>query len=68
MNEPIRFRIFSIIISAVLLAISATAAMAVEFTVKVDPSVVTDGQPLSGRLLIFMRKDDGKPSDGFGVN
>ena len=68
MSEPIRFRIFSIILSAVLLAISATAAMAVEFTVKVDPSVVTDGQPLSGRLLIFMRKDDGKPSDGFGVN
>lgn len=24
--------------------------------------------PVSGRLLIFMRKDDGKPTDGFGVN
>ena len=35
----------------------------VKFKVSVDSAVASE--TLSGRLLIFMRKDDGKPSDGF---
>ncbi len=42
------------------------AAGPVTFKVNVDPSVVPANEPLSGRLLIFMKKDNGKPTDGFG--
>src|SRR5438105_7457948 len=48
-------------------AVSSAYGQAVHFRVKLDPAVASDA-PLSGRLLIFMRKDDGKPSDGFGVD
>lgn len=52
-----------------LAAAAATlAAGPVTFKIKVDPSVVPANEPLSGRLLIFMKKDDGKPTDGFGTD
>ncbi|MEP6945859.1 MAG: alpha/beta hydrolase-fold protein [Acidobacteriota bacterium] len=56
----------AIFISAAAAA-NVFAAEAVRFTVRLDPSVA-GSVPVSGRLLIFMKKDDGKPSDGFGVD
>jgi hypothetical protein len=44
----------------------ASAAEPLRFKVDIDPSMASTATPISGRLLIFMRKDDGKPSDGFG--
>ncbi len=51
-----------------VLAIAAVGASAapIRFTVKVADKIDGVTAPLSGRLLIFMRKDDGKPTDGFG--
>ena len=52
-----------------LIAIAQTAAaQSVHFKIGIDPSLVTTTESVSGRLLIFMRKDDGKPSTGFGVD
>lgn len=51
-----------------LLQIGIFAASPVRFKVNLDPSLLKSGEPVSGRLLIFMRKDDGKPSDGFGTD
>jgi S-formylglutathione hydrolase FrmB len=56
-----------VIIAAILLVSAAAYATPVHFQIELDPAVAGDS-PLSGRLLIFMRKDDGKPSDGFGVD
>lgn len=64
-------RLFLASICVVLCAMAlstAAYAEAVRFNVIVDPSVTKPGEPISGRLLIFMRKDDGKPSDGFGAD
>jgi S-formylglutathione hydrolase FrmB len=47
--------------------ISAQTNICQKITVNIDKSVA-GSSPVSGRLLIFMRKDDGKPSDGFGAN
>ena len=41
---------------------AANAAGAVHFRLRLDPAVAGD-TPLSGRLLIFMKKDDGKSAD-----
>jgi hypothetical protein len=46
---------------------AGAAAEPVHFRVKLDPSVA-GGERVSGRLLIFMRRDDGKPSEGFGAD
>lgn len=46
----------------------AAAADAVRFKISADPSVASAEAPLSGRLLIFMRKPGAKPSDGFGTD
>lgn len=46
--------------------IGALAAGTTRFSVSLDRSLVRPGETVSGRLLIFMRKDDGKPSDRFG--
>ncbi len=48
-------------------AVSAQSADCQKITVNIDKSIAGEA-PVSGRLLIFMRKDDGKPSDGFGDN
>ena len=51
------------------LAASTTAALGqTRFRVNIDSSLVSADKPVSGRLLIFMKKDDGKPSDGFGAD
>ena len=42
------------------------AAAPVSFKINVADKIDGVSAPLSGRLLVFMRKDDGKPSDGFG--
>jgi enterochelin esterase-like enzyme len=62
-----RKSILNLIFLAIFLTGSATSALAVQFTVKLDASAGSD-KVVSGRLLIFMRKDDGKPSDGFGTD
>ncbi len=64
MHKSFLKRTFSLAILTLALAASASA---VQFTVKLDPSVGSD-KTVSGRLLIFMRNDDGKPSDGFGTD
>jgi enterochelin esterase-like enzyme len=46
----------------------AAAADAVRFKISADPAVASAEAPLSGRLLIFMRKPGAKPSDGFGTD
>jgi hypothetical protein len=46
----------------------SSAAEPLRFRITVDQPVAGLSGPLSGRLLIFMRKDDGKPTDGFGTN
>jgi len=51
-----------------LVQMGAFAAGSTRFDVSLDPSLVRSGETVSGRLLIFMRKDDGKPSDGFGAD
>jgi hypothetical protein len=63
-NFPVRF-LFAL---SLLFGLSqlASAAEPVHFKVSVDPSIASPNAPVSGRLLIFMRKDDGKPTDGFG--
>lgn len=43
---------------------AVSAAEPVHFRIKLDAAAAGDA-PLSGRLLIFMKKDDGKASDGF---
>ena len=55
----------------VLTAVSCTAAFSfasepIRFKVSVAPSIVGAEAPLSGRLLVFMKKA-GKDTDGFGV-
>jgi len=56
-----------LLLALVTCSAAAFAAEPVRFRVSVD-AAVAGGEPLSGRLLIFMKKDDGKPSDGFGVD
>lgn len=51
-----------------VLQIGAFASGSVRFKVSLDPSMAKAGEAISGRLLIFMKKDDGKPSDGFGAD
>src|SRR5687767_6061710 len=62
-----RKSILKIIFLGVLFTFSAASVLAVQFTVKLDADAGSD-KVVSGRLLIFMRKDDGKPSDGFGTD
>lgn len=47
--------------------VSAQTNICQKITINIDRSVA-GGSPISGRLLIFMRKDDGKPTDGFGAD
>lgn len=51
-------------------AVCVQFAAAAPVTLKINVAERIDGVagPLSGRLLVFMRKDDGKPTDGFGPN
>ena len=60
------------IISCVLFVLALTAQLSaaapIKFKVQVAEKIDGVTTPLSGRLMIFMRKDDGKPTDGFGPN
>lgn len=47
--------------------ISADAAP-MRFSLSVSPELTGADLPISGRLLVFMKKDDGKPTDGFGTD
>lgn len=59
---------FALSFSAIILISAAVfSAEPVKFKVSVD-SAVAGSEPLSGRLLVFMKKDDGKPTDGFGID
>ena len=55
-------------IAAAFLFTLTAAAQSVTFKVDADAAVASTAEPLSGRLLIFMKKDDGKPTDGFGTD
>lgn len=59
--------VFLAVLISLTAAAGAFAAGPVKFTVKLDASVA-GANPVSGRLLVFMKKDDGKPTDGFGVD
>src|SRR5713101_4716369 len=64
-----RTKTFLILIGFFLfVSANAHAAGTVNFKVTLDPAAAVSSQPISGRLLIFMRKDDGKPNDGFGAD
>lgn len=55
---------------ALLVAIfAAFAVQAAPARIKINLLDKIEGvaAPVSGRLLVFMRRDDGKPTDGFGV-
>lgn len=55
--------VVSLLAALLLVGFTASeAAASVRFKVKLDAAIAGDA-PLSGRLLIFMKKDDGKPSD-----
>jgi len=60
------------IISCVLFVFTFTAQLSaaapIKFRVQVAENIDGVAAPFSGRLLIFMRKDDGKPTDGFGTD
>ncbi len=69
MYKPAFRFLLAFVFTALAFAVSvADAFAATHFTVALDQSLVKNGESLSGRLLIFMRKDDGKPTDGFGVD
>ena len=55
----------TILLAAVLLGLATASAAQVHFNIKLDPALSTNA-PLSGRLLIFMKKDDGQPPAVFG--
>lgn len=64
-----KFRVISLQLFVVL-ALLVSGALAQtntcsQITISIDKNVAGEA-PVSGRLLIFMRKDDGKPTDGFG--
>ena len=54
--------------ASVLMGAALANAAPVRFRVSVSPSLAGAETPLSGRLLVFMKKDDGKPTDGFGTD
>lgn len=60
------------IIACVLFVLPFTsqlsAAATIKFRVQVAEKIDGVTAQVSGRLLIFMRKDDGKPTDGFGTD
>lgn len=56
-NTGLLFRLIAISAFLFFAFSIAGAADGVHFRIKVDPSVVKAGQPLSGRLLIFMTRD-----------
>jgi len=58
----------SALLIVLTLAAAALAGEPVKFRVTLDAPSVKPGEAVSGRLLIFMKKDDGKPTDGFGVD
>ncbi|MEP6787051.1 MAG: alpha/beta hydrolase-fold protein [Acidobacteriota bacterium] len=71
----IRVKVFRLFVLSLFLAglfqVAANAAATfgqTHFRVTIDASLVSADKPVSGRLLMFMKKDDGKPSDGFGVD
>jgi S-formylglutathione hydrolase FrmB len=49
-----KFHLLLLVAAALLLGNAVSAAETVRFKIRVDPSVVKENQPLSGRLLIFM--------------
>jgi enterochelin esterase-like enzyme len=64
-NLPVSFAIFLLAVFG--LVQFAAAADPIRFKIDIDPSMASGG-PVSGRLLVFMRRDDGKPTDGFGTD
>lgn len=66
-NQRYRIVFFSLVLSVVsVFAAIHTSAAPVRFKINLADRIDGVTEPLSGRLLIFMRKDDGKPTDGFG--
>jgi len=71
MNRKVRLfclrSLFAAVVCGLLLTSSTFAQTNAcqKIIINIDKKVAGDS-PVSGRLLIFMRKDDGKPSDGFG--
>src|SRR5689334_3961778 len=61
---PRRYVRAATILAAALFLLTTASAAQVRFKIKLDPAV-NAGVPLSGRLLIFMKKDDGTTT-GFG--
>lgn len=61
----LRFAIVVFVLTA-----STQFVTAAPLSLKINVADKIDGvsAPLSGRLLVFMRKDDGKPSEGFGTD
>ena len=61
-----RFARLTAAAAVLVFAVSIAAAAPVHFKITLDASAAgSAAEPLSGRLLIFMRKDNGKPSEGF---
>jgi len=58
-----------ILFLALTLALGAHFSASAQIKLKISLAENVDGvaAPVSGRLLVFMRKDDGKPTDGFGT-
>jgi S-formylglutathione hydrolase FrmB len=56
---------YPILLAAVLFVSATATAAQVHFKINLDPAVSGNGA-LSGRLLIFMKKDDGQPPAVFG--
>ncbi len=58
-----------ILFLALTLALGAHFSASAQIKLRISLADNVDGvaAPVSGRLLVFMRKDDGKPTDGFGT-
>ncbi len=65
---PLSLRLALIAFALVAFVQLAASAEPVRFKIAADPAVASTDAPLSGRLLIFMRKPGDKPSDGFGTD
>lgn len=66
-RSRLAFAALTVFLAVFAAAANGFVAEPVKFTVKLDASMAGT-EPVSGRLLIFMKKDDGKPTDGFGVD
>ncbi len=65
MKIKIQFFTLVLLLSA---AAFASAQAPLTITVDLDPAAGIASKDISGRLIVFMKKDDGKPTDGFGTD